>query len=354
MHLKQHKLATEKVEHVSKIEKELGEYGVKLNQLEDLHRILNAVQESGGDPQKLVEFVKGVESLRTQTEVETRNLTETREKRAKLREEISVLEKKLNETELVIEKCQKLESMGWCSENLERAINLAKNAGSPDEALSRLELLRPSTELRADLDNITVETAHAASRKRKLKKKYDTLKKRFRNFKDTTNAMMDLFKMGFTKQNLLSIQDIASRYGSFPTFIEAFGRYNHLKNIEIEIKKLEEKREALKDDLERMQGETGKLDAKKEEVALKTGRLKAEMEQMMKAISGLKFYTVFADDPRSLTIDSAAWLTERIRIWAENKQTEIEKKTFLTSELKVGDMSRWLCESIRKLRERGH
>jgi SMC interacting uncharacterized protein involved in chromosome segregation len=127
-----------------------------------------------------------------------------------------------------------------------------------------------------------------------------------------------------------------------------------LKKIETEIKKLEKKREAVKDDLETMQGETGKLDAKKEEVALKIGRLKAEVEQMMKAISGLKFYTAFADDPRNLNADSAAWFTERIRIWAENKQTEVEKKTFLTTELKVGDISRRLCESIRKLKERGH
>jgi len=71
---------------------------------------------------------------------------------------VSTLEKKLTEAESILEKYSELESMGWSRESLERALKLAREAGSPEESLSRLELLKPSAELKAEFERTKAET----------------------------------------------------------------------------------------------------------------------------------------------------------------------------------------------------
>jgi outer membrane murein-binding lipoprotein Lpp len=156
--LEQHSLTIEKIEYIANIERELIGYGIELTQLEGLRRVLNAVEETGQDAKRLVELAKKVGSLRAQTEAEAKELDDTRELAAKLSKTISTLEERLAGADLVMEKCLELESMGWDRESLEKAILLAREAGSPKEALSRLELLKPSVEAKAELERIKAET----------------------------------------------------------------------------------------------------------------------------------------------------------------------------------------------------
>lgn len=173
-HLKQHSLTLKRIEHISNIERELSGYGIGLTHLEELQRVLNAVKEAGQDAKRLVELAKKVGSLEAQAEAKARELAETRELVERLDETISKLEERLTEAELIMEKCSELESMGWNREFLEKAIKLAKEAGSPEESLCRLELLRPSAEVKAELERIKGETE--ALKEETLKMIKETLK----------------------------------------------------------------------------------------------------------------------------------------------------------------------------------
>ena len=173
--LKQHSLTIERIEYISNIEREISGYGIALTQLEGLRRVLNAVEETGQDAKKIVELAKKVGSLRAQAEAEAKELDDTRELAAKLSETVSTLEERLVGAEIVVEKCLELESMGWNQESLQKTILLAKEAGSPEEVLSRLELLNPSVEAKAELERIKAETE--ALKEEALKIIKQTLKK---------------------------------------------------------------------------------------------------------------------------------------------------------------------------------
>jgi len=180
-HLKQHSLSLERIEYISNIARELSGYGIKLTQLEDLRRVLNAVDETGQDAKKIVKLAKKYGSLRAQAEAEAKELDDTHELAAKLSETVSTLEERLAGAEIVVEKCLELESMGWNQESLQKTILLAKEAGSPEEVLSRLELLNPSVEAKAELKRIKAETEalkeHALKIIKQTSKKLATLVK---------------------------------------------------------------------------------------------------------------------------------------------------------------------------------
>jgi len=156
--LKQHSLTLQRIDDISKIERELSDYGIELTQLEGLRRVLSAVEEAGQDAEKIVELAKKASSLKAQAEAEAKELAETRELVAKLNETVSTLEERLAGAESVVERCRELESMGWNRERLERVLKLAGEAGSPEEVLSRLELLKPSAEVKAELERTKAET----------------------------------------------------------------------------------------------------------------------------------------------------------------------------------------------------
>jgi phage shock protein A len=352
--LTQHGLTLERIEHASRIEKNLKAHGIDLAQLEELQRVLNAVGEAGLDAKVFVELAKKVSSFKTQAEVEAKHVAETQEIAAKLNVTISTLESKVAKAAPVVEKHQQLEAMGWNQKRLEKALKLATEAGDPEEALSRLELLRPAAELKAELERVKTEVTQIESRKKKLEKQHKSLKQKCEKTEKTMNALKELLNMGFSMDTLASIYSEALKYGSAPPFMEAFGRYRTLEEIEVDIARLTQEHEGLKGETEKKRRELEGLSAKTEAVAFKVGQIRAELEQKMKTVSGLQFLIAFADDPRSLNTDSAAWFAERIRIWAENKEIEVQKKEYVTSELDVGTRSRWLCESIRKLKERGY
>ena len=156
--LKQHGLTLERIERVSNVESGLGGYGISLTRVEELRQVLGAVEESGYDPRKLVEIAKRVDSLKAQELAETKRVTEKQEKAKKLWETVSAVEQKLKTAELVLEKGRQLGSMGWSRESLEKAMRLTKEAGGPEEALSRLELLKPSAEAKAELERTKAKT----------------------------------------------------------------------------------------------------------------------------------------------------------------------------------------------------
>jgi len=351
--LKQHGLTLERIDHISKIQGVLSRYGIALTQLEELQRVLNAVEEADQDAKRLVELAKKVGSLRAQAEAEAKELDETRELAAKLDETILTLEERLKEAELVMEKCHDLESMGWSLESLEKAIKLSREAGSLDEVLNRLELLKPSAKLRADLDRAKAEVAEMASEKSRLQRGYEALKRRCEDLEDATNALKELFMLGFNKEIMLSIRDEALKYGSMLQFMEVFGRCKHREEMESDIKEKEERLKAVSGELGEKTARLNEVEAKLETVALRVGELKAEMELREKMLLGLKVIFALTNEPRSLTTDSITWLTDRILIWAKSKQEEVKKRGN-GSELKVGSYADWLCESLRKLKERGY
>lgn len=157
MFLKQHKLTMARVEQVSHIEEGLSRYKIDLAKLEGLQRVLGAIEEAGYDPKEVVEQIRKKGALQLQIETYTKDLANIQAETEKLNEVISTLEKKLAEAESTLEKYSELESMGWNHESLERALKLAKETGSPEETLSRLELLKPSAEAKAELEKTKAE-----------------------------------------------------------------------------------------------------------------------------------------------------------------------------------------------------
>ena len=155
--LKQHKLTMARVEHVSHIEEEFSRYKIDLAKLEGLQRVLRAIEEAGYDPKEVVEQIRKKGALQLQIETHTKELANIQAEAVKLNEVVSTLEKKLAEAESTLEKYSELESMGWNHESLERTLKLAKEAGSPEETLSRLELLRPSADAKAELERTKAE-----------------------------------------------------------------------------------------------------------------------------------------------------------------------------------------------------
>ena len=155
--LKQHKLTMDRVEHVSRIEEALSRYKIDLTKLEGLQRVLGAIEESGYDP-KVVEQIKKKGALQLQIETHTKDLAIIKAETVKLNEVVSTLKKKLAEAESTLQKYNELESMGWNHESLEKALKLAREAGSPEEAMNRLELLKPSAEVKAELERTKAET----------------------------------------------------------------------------------------------------------------------------------------------------------------------------------------------------
>jgi chromosome segregation ATPase len=155
--LKQHKLTMDRVEHVSRIEETLSRYKIDLTKLDGLQRVLGAIEEADYDPKEVVEQIRKKGALQLQIEAHTKDLANIQAEAVKLNEVVSALEKKLAEAESTLEKYNELESMGWNRESLERALRLTREAGSPEEALNRLELLKPSAEAKAELERAKAE-----------------------------------------------------------------------------------------------------------------------------------------------------------------------------------------------------
>lgn len=172
--LKQHNLTMARVEHVLRVEEALSRYEIDLTKLEGLQRVLGAIEEAGYDPKEVVEQIKKKGALKLQIETHTKDLAGIQAEAARLNEEVSALEKKIAEAESTLQKYAELESMGWNDESLERALRLAREAGSPEEVLSRLELLKPSAEVKAELERTKAETE--TLNERALKMIEETLK----------------------------------------------------------------------------------------------------------------------------------------------------------------------------------
>lgn len=156
--LKQHKLTMARVEHVARVEEALSRYEIDLTNLEGLQRVLGTIEEARYDPKEVVEQIKKKGALQLQIEAHTKDLADIQAEAARLNEEVSALKKKIAEAKSTLQKIGELESMGWNLESLERVLRLAREAGSPEEVLSRLELLKPSEEVKAELQRTKAET----------------------------------------------------------------------------------------------------------------------------------------------------------------------------------------------------
>jgi hypothetical protein len=149
--LAKHDLTVPKIDEISKIIEDLAAYDIGVSNLEQVRNVLNAVRESGGDPRKLVELAKTIESLRTEITTETTKL-------GTLEDKAERFSRRLENAKHVMRKYRVLTSTGWTDQTLESTIKLTKTAGKPEEVLCRLELLKSSIEAKADLDAIRAES----------------------------------------------------------------------------------------------------------------------------------------------------------------------------------------------------
>jgi len=283
-HLKQHSLTLERIQYIANIERELSGYGIELTQLEGLRRVLNAVDETGQDAKKIAELAKKVGSLRAQTEAEAKELDDTRELATKLSERVSMLEERLVGAEIVVEKCLELESMGWNRESLEKAILLAKEAGSPEEALSRLELFKPSVEAKAELKRIKAETEALKEKALKI-------------IKQTLKNLSTLAKESSTMVNE-RIPDIVGRVSSILKI--------QISNLANEYNSLAEKHSKLQADF---------------------SKLTEEYRKHQKSLDDAISWSTLIHEPEKLPGDRISSIffgvmTPRLEIWCKNKNTE--------------------------------
>jgi len=156
--LRKHKLTMARVERVSTIEGVLSRYKIDLTRLEGLQGILDSIEQAGYDPKEVVELIRKEGTLQAQIDAHAKELVNIQAEATRVDEVVSALEKRLVEAKSTLEKCAKLESMGWNDESLEKALKLAREAGSPEETFSRLELLKPSAEVKAALERTRAET----------------------------------------------------------------------------------------------------------------------------------------------------------------------------------------------------
>lgn len=185
-----HNATMEKIEQFSLTVKTLKENYIELSDLELLRNMTRLTRECGGKPKKLFELARTRSSLRSQIRRENSRVCKARKTVTKLHDTKKKLEAEIEKAKPILTKARALKLMGWTNESLNTLSILTGQVGKPTEVLARVELLKPSAEMQANLEA--------------TKKEHEALKKE--NSKIQRKALRQLRKLDKGASALLNEQ----------------------------------------------------------------------------------------------------------------------------------------------------
>lgn len=275
---------------------DLIDRGLTIKEVEEASRFLKEIEESKFSKEELFKFFEEIkkagisyEDLKRLSDISKKlggyeaierywSLKEIEEEIKRLSDEREKLRDELEKSRKHIEIYRDLEKKGFDVESLEK-IKRALKFGGLKEVLDAINAYKDLSSIKSEISKLKIERDRLDAEIKKLNSEYahlqtviDMCKKLLYDYKFTTSAIGDIYK-------------IAEKYGRPLEVIKALDAYESLKSLKEEVESLSKEKAEIEAEIKELEKQVAELEKKREEVEKYISEtLKSVADSAMKSV----------------------------------------------------------------------
>lgn len=225
-------LSLNDVQETLKFRKELVRRDISLDSLLQLVELVRKY----GAPEQVIDAVSKYSSLtelQEQNEIANKELEDTRQELVSLHQEIDQACDKLSQMEEPIEACEKVKSLGFTEEILNRLSDLTYKYGGVVKMLKAIETFTDYSDIIDKVNKAKTNLAKLEAKTAQLETSHSHLKTAI----DMCDTLIRKYKFGLDA--IATIFSVAKKYGEPLELLKAIEAYGKLQSVQQELEKLE-------------------------------------------------------------------------------------------------------------------